>query len=330
MPDESISPNQNSASAGESLANSDANVGQGGHPNDQKQAGHSAQEPNLHNLQTPANTTGQQPFANDHNHEENELQSPSRGEFGRQSAQGLTQGGYGNELSRGPETYAGTLNTPAATTGYDGEREQKPAGFEEPMGSRYGAEVDPAIAQENSSVSPGFANDNAAPRGLDSGYSDNYGTSSLGGGTSNGTAAAQPQTQQRNQAEDYRPGHPEQGPAGLDTGRGATEPARGEQEAGTSTAETTRSGYNATGASAQGSDQKGFGSKGGSYNDEYDSANNSGQPGSPSRGDYDKQDAAQNYGGAAGDRNNPQDSPDYGAAPRRAEAHDDSAQAKPE
>ncbi|UOQ79814.1 hypothetical protein [Hymenobacter sp. 5414T-23] len=198
------------------------------------------------------------------------------------------------------------------------------------MGSRYGAEVDPAITHEKSTVSPGFANDNAAPRGLDSGYSENYGTSSLGGGTTNGTAAAQPDTQQRNQAEDYRPGHPEQGPRGLDTGRGANEPARGRQEAGTSDAETTRSGYNATGSSAQGSDQNGFGSKGGSYNDEYDSSSDDSHTASPARGDYDKQDAAQNYGGAAGDKNNRQDSPDYGPAPSRAEAHDDSALPKPE
>ncbi|TGD81186.1 hypothetical protein [Hymenobacter wooponensis] len=330
MPEQPTSPNQNPAAASESLAASETSVGQGGLTDNQNQDERPNQDANPHNLQTPANTTGQQPFANDRNHEENELQSPSRGEFGRQATQGVTQGGYGNELSRGAETYAGTLNTPGATTGYDGEREQKPAGFHEPMGSRYGAEVDPAIIQENSAVSPGFANDNAAPKGLDSGYSENYGTSSLGGGTQNGTAAAQPDAQQRNQSEDYRPGHPEQGPAGLDTGRGATGPANGDQEAGTSNTGGTRSGYNATGSSAQGSDQKGFGSKGGSYNDEYDSANNSGQPGSPSRGDYDKQDAAQNYGGAAGDRNSQQESPDYGSAPRRAESHDESATPKPE
>jgi hypothetical protein len=316
MPEQPTSPNLDStpsadaqkptaSTSSESLAGSEVGVGQ---------------DPRPHNLQTPANTVGQQPFANDANHDENELQGPSRGEFGRQSDQGYTQGGYGNERSRGPESYAGTLNTPASTTGYDGEREQKPAGFVEPLGSRYGSELPASASQDPSSVSEGFANDNAAPKGPDSGYSENYGTSSLGGAAATGTSA-EPNAQQRNQGEDYMPGRPEGGPSGLQTGLGASGPATGQQEAGTSETRGTRSGYNATGNSAQGSEQKGFGTKGGSYNDEYDSAKADGQQGSPSRGDYDKQDAAQNYGGAAGDRTDNQDSPDYGPSPRRDEAH---------
>lgn len=330
MPEQPTSPNQPSASpidpqkptsgtSSEPLAESETNVGQGGLPNNQTQEEQSNQEASPQHLQTPANTVAQQPFANDFNHEENELQGPSRGEFGRQSEQGYTQGGYGNERSRGPESYAGTLNAPAATTGYDGEREQKPAGFQEPKGSRFGAELPAADAQTPSSVSAGFANDNAAPKGTDSGYSENYGTSSLGGGVA-ADASAQPEPRQRNQREDYTPNHPEGGPRGLRTGLGDSNAGSGQQEAGTTPERGTRSGYDATGTTAQGNEQKGFGTEGGSYNDEYDASNKSSTAGSPSRGDYDKQDAAKNYGGAAGDRTDNPDSPDYGAAPRRAES----------
>ncbi|SNC75248.1 hypothetical protein SAMN06265337_2779 [Hymenobacter gelipurpurascens] len=330
MPEQPTSPNQNSAPDTDPQKPASAPAASGQFvdesemrqelPHNQAPEEQPDQEAAPHNLQTPANTVAQQPFANDFNHDENELQGPSRGEFGRQSGQGYTQGGYGNERSRGPESYAGALNTPAATTGYDGEREQKPAGFVEPMGSRYGSELPSSETQKPSSVSSGFANDNAAPKGPDSGYSENYGTSSLGGAGAS-SAEAQPEAHHRNQREDYTPGHPEGGPGGLHTGLGASGPATGEQEAGTSETQGNRSGYNATGNSAQGSEQKGFGTKGGSYNDEYDSANDAAQAGSPSRGDYDKQDAAQNYGGAASDRTDNPDSPDYGAAPRRAESH---------
>ena len=78
------------------------------------------------------------------------------------------------------------------------------------------------------------------------------------------------------------------------------------------------SGYVAAGSpDAQGGTDKGFGSKGGSYNDEYDAATANQSGGSPARGDYNQQDAARNYGGAAADRNPSDNSADYGPAPGR-------------
>ena len=265
-------------------------------------------------LRTPDNTANQQPFAHDRNHEQNQVAGASRGEFGRQSDQGSTQGGYGNELSRGAETYAGTLETPAATTGYSGEREQKPAGLPSAENGSFGTQPVGAATATGSAVGAQFANDNAAPTGPDSGFAPDYGTSSLGG--SSNTDAA-PEAGQRNQREDYTPKHPEGGPQGLHTGATTTNADEAAGEAEATPASGARSGYTAAGsADAQGSAEQGFGSKGGSYNDEYDAA--AGQPaGSPASGSFTRQDAAHNYGGASDDRTQPEQSPDYGAAPGR-------------
>ncbi|RSK51369.1 hypothetical protein [Hymenobacter rigui] len=265
-------------------------------------------------LHTPANTTGQQPFAEDANHEQNEVAGASRGEFGRQSDQGLTQGGYGNEASRGTATYAGTVDTPAATTGYIGEREQRPAGIASEENGSFGTQAAGAAVPAGSAVGTHFANDNAAPQGPDSGFAANYGTSSLGGTTA---FDAQPDAGRRNQREDYTPNHPEGGPQGLRTGAAPTnntEDAADEAEGAPATG--PRSGYTAAGSpDAQGGTEKGFGSKGGSYNDEYDAAAPDQPSGSPARGDFDRKDGARNYGGASDDRTQVEQSPDYGAAP---------------
>ncbi|WP_426493035.1 hypothetical protein [Hymenobacter sp. 102] len=267
-------------------------------------------------LQTPANTTGQQPFAHDANHEQNEVAGASRGEFGRQSGQGLTQGGYGNELSRGEATYAGTLQTPPATTGYVGEREQRPAGLTSEENGSFGTQPAGASLPGGSAVGAYFANDNAAPKGPDSGFAPDYGTSSL-----SGTAAdsnAEPQAAQRNQQEDYTPNHPEGGPQGLRTGVAPANSPEATNEADATPGREPGSGYVAAGSpDAQGGTDKGFGSKGGSYNDEYDAATANQSGGSPARGDYNQQDAARNYGGAAADRNPSDNSADYGPAPGR-------------
>lgn len=271
-------------------------------------------------LQTPANTPGQQPSANDFNHEQNEVAGASRGEFGRQSEQGVTQGGYGNEASRGGATYAGTLETPAATTGYVGEREQRPAGPSSNENGSFGTQPAGAGGPSGSAVGTHFANDNAAPKGPDSGFAADYGTSSLGGSLAQD---AQPAAGQRNQHEDYTPNHPEGGPQGLHTG---AEPTNADDAAGE--AEGTpnrgpRSGYTAAGSpDAQGGAEKGFGSKGGSYNDEYDSAKTGQAGGSPAQGDFDRQDAARNYGGASDDQTRKEQSPDYGPTPGRSGSPD--------
>ncbi|GAB2769491.1 hypothetical protein HNQ93_000337 [Hymenobacter luteus] len=270
-----------------------------------------------HELQAPANTTGQQPFAHDANHEQNEVAGASRGEFGRQSDQGITQGGYGAELSRGGATYAGTLDTPAATTGYIGEREQRPAGFEDAGNGSYGTQPVGGTAPAGSAVGAQFANDNAAPQGPDSGFADNYGTSSLGGTRA---GSSQPDATQRNQREDYRPSHPDGGPEGQRTGVAATNTSQGTDEADATPTAGSRSGYEAANSpDAQGSEKTGFGSRGGSYNDEYDAATNSGDQtdSSPSRGDYSQENAARNYGGASDDRTSSDRRPDYGPMPGR-------------
>ena len=92
-------------------------------------------------LQTPDNTAAGQPVAHDRNHEQNEVAGASRGEFGRQSDQGVTQGGYGNELSRGTSTYAGAPVQPAATSGYEGKRAQTPAGLPSTENGSFGTEA---------------------------------------------------------------------------------------------------------------------------------------------------------------------------------------------
>lgn len=267
-------------------------------------------------LQAPANTTGQQPFAYDANHDQNEVAGASRGEFGRQSDQGITHAGYGAEPGRGDATYAGTLETPAATTGYIGEREQRPAGFADTTNGSYGTQPVGGASPSHSGVGTRFANDNAAPQGPDSGYADNYGTSSLGGDRAGN---GQPIADQRNQREDYRPNHPDGGPEGQRTGVAPNNTSQGTDEADATPTTGSGSGYQAAGSpDAQGSEQTGFGSKGGSYNDEYDAASNGNQPdSSPSRGDYTRQDAAPNYGGASDDRTNTERNPDYGPMPGR-------------
>ena len=276
-----------------------------------------AQQPtNPDYLLSPPNAGTSGPVANDPAHRQNELMGPDRGEFGRHAA-GSTHGGYGGFQPGREEggAYTGPLGTAPATTGYDGERAQTPAGFADNSNGSFGSQ--PEHAPANATVSPTYANDNAAPQGTYSGFAPDYGSTSLGG-TSAGEAA--PQAGQRNQTEDYRPGHPEQRPDGLVTGAAPTNAAQGRHEADTTPSNPEqRSGYQAAGSpDAQGSQQTGFGSRGGSYNDEYDAASeDAGAQGSPSRGDYDRQDAAQNYGGAAADRTNAPDAPDYGPAPTR-------------
>ncbi|RPD50144.1 hypothetical protein DNI29_04930 [Hymenobacter sediminis] len=280
------------------------------------QAAPTANEIEPHELSAPANTTGQQPFAHDANHDQNEVAGASRGEFGRQSDQGVTHAGYGAELSRGNATYAGTLDTPAATTGYIGEREQRQSGFADSTNGSHGTQPVGGTSPSSSGVGTQFANDNAAPQGPDSGYADNYGTSSLGG---NRAGNGQPIASQRNQQEDYRPSHPDGGPEGQRTGVAPNNTSQGTDEADATPTTGSGSGYQAAGSpDAQGGEQTGFGSKGGSYNDEYDAANNGNQPdSSPSRGDYTRQDAAPNYGGASDDRTNTERNPDYGPMPGR-------------
>lgn len=267
-------------------------------------------------LRTPANTPAEQPFANDEfSHEQNEVAGASRGEFGRQSDHGATQGGYGNEASRGVDTYAGPPVQAPATSGYIGERAQLEDGFPSAENGSFGTvAVGAGHEAPASAVGPRFGNDNDAPKGIGEAYAPNYGTSSLGGQPN---AEPGPDEQHRNQREDYTPGHPEGGPAGQRTGQAPTNAGYGRDEAGSvPPTSADRSGYRAAGSpDSEGSEPEGFGSKGGSYNDEYDDPQPAATDGSPAKGDFDKQEAARNYGQAADERTAAPDSPDYGPAP---------------
>ncbi|NVO83278.1 hypothetical protein [Hymenobacter terrestris] len=267
-------------------------------------------------LRTPDNTAAGQPVANDEfNHEQNEVAGASRGEFGRQSDQGATQGGYGNEASRGIDTYAGPPVQAPATSGYVGERAQNNDGFPSTENGSFGTvAVGAGHNAPESAVGPLFGNDNDAPTGTGSAYAQNYGTSSLGGQSNAETEGAD---MQRNQREDYMPGHPEGGPVGQRTGQAPGNAGHGSDEAGaTPPTRADRSGYEAAGSpDSQGSEQEGFGTKGGSYNDEYDDSQPSGTEGSPAKGDFDKQQGAKNYGAASDERTDSPNSPDYGSVP---------------
>lgn len=270
-------------------------------------------------LQTPDNSPAGQPVANDEfNHQQNDVAGASRGEFGRQASQGATQGGYGNEASRGTDTYAGTLVQAPATSGYEGGRLPADQGDASAENGSFGTvAVGAGHDTPASAVGPAFGNDNDAPKGPDSGYAANYGTSSLGGSV-NPTTADAPDTAARNQREDYTPGHPEGGPAGQRTGEAPTNATYGRDEAGApAPTSADRSGYEAAGSpNSQGDEKDGFGSAGGSYNDEYSSTeSDKTTDSSPAKGDHDQQDAARNYGQASDERTNASDSPDYGAAP---------------
>ncbi|NVO31063.1 hypothetical protein [Hymenobacter lapidiphilus] len=267
-------------------------------------------------LRTPDNTAAGQPVANDEfNHEQNEVAGASRGEFGRQSDKGATQGGYGNEASRGTDTYAGPPVQAPATSGYVGERTQNEDGAPSTENGSFGTvAVGAGHDAPESAVGPLFGNDNDAPTGTGSAYAQNYGTSSLGGQSN---AEVEPGGTHRNQREDYTPGHPEGGPAGQRTGQAAGNASYGSSEAGaTPPTRADRSGYEAAGsADAEGSEAQGFGSKGGSYNDEYDDSTPGATDGSPAKGDFDKQQGAGNYGEASDERTDAPDSPDYGSVP---------------
>lgn len=267
-------------------------------------------------LRTPANTPAEQPVANDEfNHEQNETAGASRGEFGRQADLGATQGGYGNEASRGTDTYAGPPVQAPATSGYVGERAQDKSGLPSAENGSFGTvAVGAGHDDPGSGVGPTFGNDNDAPKGVGAAYAENYGTSSLGGQSN---AEPGPDEQHRNQREDYTPGHPEGGPAGQRTGQAPTNAGTGHDEAdATPPTSADRSGYEAAGSpNSEGSESEGFGTKGGSYNDEYADSKPNGTTGSPAKGDYDQEQAADNYGQASDERTNTPDSPDYGAAP---------------
>lgn len=220
-----------------------------------------------------------QPVYHDDDRRENQLSGPGRGEFGPQDT-GSTQGGYGAQY-RADDVYGGQLGSqPINTGGYRGGRPEHNTGTDEfrPEGSTFGTE--PGTPQSGTTVDSHYKNDNASPKS-GTGFSEDYGRTSLGG-SGEFKAGANLPPNQRNQTEDYRPsqnGHDSDGlafqpmptePRTTELGGqhepGPTgEPATGDRK----TDSASRTGYVATDGegSQSGNVAEGLGSRGGSYDD---------------------------------------------------------------
>ncbi|TGE14221.1 hypothetical protein [Hymenobacter elongatus] len=265
-----------------------------------------------------------QDIFHDADRRDNQLSNPGRGEFGAQGPGG-TQGGYGNQF-RADDVYGSQPGVqPVSSGGYAGGRPGNNTGTDEynPQGSAFGH--DPATPLAGTTIDPLYQNDNASPKGPDSGFSEDYGRSSLPGSTAN---ASDGTSHQRNQSEDYIPtqnAHDNQGGVAYSpqpTEQGRTGELNGSNELGpnqepatpTSAGSESRTGYtrNEGETSYVGNSSEGIGSKGGSYNDPNTPMNPAAGATSPTRDDYsrDAQDEA-----PAPPHND--DDSDYGSAPRR-------------
>ncbi|MFD1469950.1 hypothetical protein ACFQ48_17105 [Hymenobacter caeli] len=197
-------------------------------------------------------------------------------------------------------------------------------------------------------------NDNSAGPGQGPGYAADYGRTSLGGGAPAPTAAAS-DVPRRNQGEDDRSsrgGYDNQGsangpggsaatgaaPAPPATGSTATQPAagegygdRGREDAPERPDYNTggeRSGFGQHPNAAQQANHAGFGSPGGSYDDQYAAGQPGATGGSPAQGDYTRQEReAENSGPAAQENDRPAGAPDEQAdtAPHRNAGRDGAA-----
>ncbi|MCB2379854.1 hypothetical protein LGH70_19815 [Hymenobacter sp. BT635] len=274
-----------------------------------------------------------QPIYHDNDRRENQLSSPGRGEFGAQGPGG-TQGGYGNQY-RADDVYGAQLGSqPVSSGGYVGGRPENNTGTDEynPQGSTFGHE--PATPLAGTTVDPHYRNDNASPQAPDSGFSADYGHSSLAGGQGSGHDGGN--GEQRNQSADYdyipsqndkrdeQPGttyNPQPTVHGR-TGElsGANEPGPN-QEAATPTGSDSRTGYTRTEgeASYQGNSGEGIGSKGGSYNDPNTPMNPAADASSPTKDDYSRD--VQNDAPVPPHDNGT----DYGTMPRRNAGRDNDA-----
>jgi hypothetical protein len=283
----------------QSLADSETSVGQGaldvepGDEQENKEADRNAVRPGPApaEKEAKANWGGQfgnsvEPIYHDDDRRENQLSSPGRGEFGPQGSGG-TQGGYGNQY-RADDVYGAQLGAqPVSSGGYIGGRPENNTGTDEynPQGSTFGHE--PATPLAGTTVDPHYRNDNASPKAPDSGFSEDYGHSSLAGGATNGPDGT---SQERNQSADYDyipsqgSKHDEQQGTSYKpqpTVHGRTGELSGFNEPGPNgestppTGSDSRTGYTRTEGEAgyQGNSSEGIGSKGGSYNDPNDSSN---------------------------------------------------------
>lgn len=282
-----------------------------------------------------------QPIFNDDDRRENQLSGPARGEFGAQDV-GTTQGGYGDQY-RANEVYGGKLGPQRTTSGgYDGgqpENNTAPTAAqyssapqpERPEGSTFGTE--PGTPQNGTTVDPHYENDNDSPR-VGTGFSEDYGRTSLGGGPASSTAGANLPPDQRNQTsdEEYRSsqdGHDDDGltfqpaPTGQqrDTELGGQDEPGPTGEPEPSAADggsASRSGYVESDGerSHSGSTGEGLGSRGGSYNDANANKNTGGASDEESSRAEDNQAPVPPH---------QEEDNDYGAMPRRNAGRDNDA-----
>ena len=196
-----------------------------------------------------------------------------------------------------------------------------------------------------------YRNDNGSQQGR-GGYSSDYGNSS-GGGNYGEFRGYDPDrssygNQYRNQDEDYRSsrgGYDNQGPRDDQHYRGGNSyrgngnnQGRDEKRGDNSRRSSYRNDYqdrddrsgftSGSGLSRYGGNSnQGYGSRGGSYDDEYGAPNPNSRQGSPDRGDYRAEDRnRQNYGENRREQYRNQqngDNTDYGSAPRRNRGRDE-------
>jgi hypothetical protein len=178
-------------------------------------------------------------------------------------------------------------------------------------------------------------NDNGSEATVSEGYSADYGNTSGGSPFHTTQREAADASTARNQHEDDHSsrggydnqGHPDDSNYRQPTpgAAAASGTASAQDEAGRP-APLPEEANAGAGSSYSGSTQDGHGSRGGSYNDEYDAANDKAQAGSPARGDYDSQDQSRNYGEASRQQNRPagEKDTDYGATPKRAGTQEES------
>ncbi|TGE25861.1 hypothetical protein E5K00_11915 [Hymenobacter aquaticus] len=329
----------------QSLADSEMSVGQGalnagpGDEQENKEADRNAVRPGAAPTdEAPKADWGGnfgnsvQPVYHDDDRRENQLASPGRGEFGPQGPGG-TQGGYGNQY-RADDVYGAQPGTqPVSAGGYQGGRPENNTGTDEynPQGSTFGHE--PATPLAGTTVDAHYRNDNASPTAPDSGFSEDYGHSSLVGGAGTSHSGT---SHERNQSADYGyiPSQKDQrdtqqgttyNPQPTVHGRtgelnGANEPGPN-REAATPTGSDSRTGYTRTEgeASYQGNSGEGIGSKGGSYNDPNTPMNPAAGASSPTKDDYSRD--AQNDAPVPPHDNGS----DYGTMPRRNAGRDNDA-----
>ncbi|MBC6696853.1 hypothetical protein [Hymenobacter sp. BT190] len=248
---------------------------------------------------------------------ENQQSSPDRGEFGPHGHLGHTHGGYGNQVRNLTPEPAREAAPPSDTTmPHDGHQALQGNGDN-------GLGMGSPTSQQN---------DNGSQATRSEGYSADYGNTS--GGSPLQAGLRTPGTaDERNQQEDAHSsrggydnqGHPDDSNYRQPTpGAAATGGTANAQDEAGRPAAMPEEGNAGAGSSYSGSTQDGHGSRGGSYNDEYDAATDNSQVGSPARGDYDSQDKSRNYGEASRQENRPADEkePDYGSAPKRTGTQD--------